>query len=134
MVTWIFQAQQTINQACEQPLDRLTVASITSDKGYYGVGELGALQQEGIRTVISDPIDNRCVDKLEPEEQRAVRAARRSVKSKSGKELLRRRGMHIERSFANILDCGGMRRTSCEAGKTRTSGSSWRLPFTACRN
>lgn len=73
---------------------------------------MGALQQEGIRTVISDPIDNRRVDKLEPQAQRAVRAARRSVKSKSGKELLRCRGMHIERSFAHILDCGGMRRTT----------------------
>jgi len=111
MATRVLEAQQTINQACEQPLDTLTVASVTSDKGYYAVGELGALQQEGIRTVISDPIDNRRVDKLEPQEQRAVRAARRSVKSKSGKELLRRRGMHIERSFAHILDCGGMRRT-----------------------
>jgi transposase len=41
-----------------------------------------------------------------------VLTARRSVKSKSGKNLLRRRGMHIERSFAHILDCGGMRRTT----------------------
>ena len=62
--------------------------------------------------MISDPIDNRRVDQLEPAEQRTVRAARRSVKSKSGKALLRRRGMHIERSFAHILDCGGMRRTT----------------------
>jgi hypothetical protein len=76
------------------------------------VDELQTLQQEGIRTVISDPVDQRRVDKLEPQEQRAVRAARRSVKSQSGKELLRRRGMHIERSFAHILDCGGMRRTT----------------------
>lgn len=112
MAIRVLEAQQTINQACEQPLDRLTVASVTSDKGYYAVGELGALQQEGIRTVISDPVDNRRVNKLEPQEQRAVRSARRSVKSKSGKELLRRRGMHIERSFAHILDCGGMRRTT----------------------
>lgn len=108
----VLEAQQAINQACEQPPDTLTVTSVTSDKGYYAVGELEALQHEGIRTVISDPIDNRRVDKLEPQQQRAVRAARRSVKSKSGKELLRRRGMHIERSFAHILDCGGMRRTT----------------------
>lgn len=27
-------------------------------------------------------------------------------------ELLRRRGMHIERGFAHILDAGGMRRTT----------------------
>ncbi|HEY0433752.1 MAG TPA: transposase [Chitinophagaceae bacterium] len=70
------------------------------------------LQAEGIRTVIADPIDNRRLDKLQPEQKKAVQAARRSVKSKSGKALLRRRGMHIERSFAHILDCGGMRRAT----------------------
>ena len=112
MATRVLEAQQTINQARGQKLDTLTITSVTSDKGYYLVGELQALQREGIRTVISDPIDNRRVDKLEPKEQRAVRAAKRSVKSKSGKDLLRRRGMHIERSFAHILDAGGMRRTT----------------------
>lgn len=108
----ILEAQQNINRAREQTLDTLTVESVTSDKGYYVVGELQTLQGEGIRTVVADPIDNRRLDKLEAKEKRAVLAARRSVKSKSGKELLRRRGMHIERSFAHILDCGGMRRTT----------------------
>jgi transposase len=112
MATRVLEAQQTINQAAGEKPETLTVTSVTSDKGYYAVGELQALQQEGIRTVISDPIDNRRVDKLEPAEQRAVRGAKRSAKSKSGKELLRRRGMHIERSFAHILDAGGMRRTT----------------------
>lgn len=112
MATRVLEAQQTINQAAEEKPDRLTVTSVTSDKGYYAVSELQALQHEGIRTVISDPIDNRRVDKLEPAEQRAVRGAKRSVQSESGKELLRRRGMHIERSFAHILDAGGMRRTT----------------------
>ena len=41
-----------------------------------------------------------------------VRKAKRSTGSKSGKELLRRRGMHLERSFAHILDAGGARRTT----------------------
>jgi transposase len=112
MATPILEAQQTINQVSGQKADTLTIASVTSDKGYYSVSELQALQKEGIRTVISDPIDNRRVDKLEKAEQRAVRGAKRSVKSKSGKDLLRRRGMHIERSFAHILDAGGMRRTT----------------------
>src|SRR5688572_11069231 len=112
MATRILEAQQTINQASGDKPDTLTVTSVTSDKGYYAVSELEALQQECIRTVISDPIDNRRVEKLEAQEQRAVRAAKRSVKSKSGKSLLRRRGMHIERSFAHILDAGGMRRTT----------------------
>lgn len=112
MATRILEAQQNINQASHEKPETLTVKSVTSDKGYYAVSELQALQQEGIRTVISDPIDNRRVDKLEKEEQRAVRGAKRSVKSQSGKELLRRRGMHIERAFAHILDAGGMRRTT----------------------
>jgi transposase len=108
----ILEAQQNINRATGQKLDTLTVQSTTSDKGYYAVGELQLLQREGIRSVISDPIDNRRFDKLRSEEKRAVLAARRSVKSKSGKDLLARRGMHIERSFAHILDCGGMRRAT----------------------
>jgi transposase len=108
----ILEAQQNINRATGQKLDTLTVQSATSDKGYYAVGELQSLQRQGIRTVISDPIDNRRLDKLERKQRRAVLAARRSVKSKSGKELLARRGMHIERSFAHLLDCGGMRRAT----------------------
>ena len=112
MATRVLEAQQTINQATGEQADTLTVTSITADKGYYSVGEMQALQQEGIRTVISDPVPNRRVDKLGKEEQRTVRAAKRSVQSKSGKNLLRRRGMHIERSFAHILDAGGMRRTT----------------------
>jgi len=108
----ILEAQQNINRACEEKLDTLTVQSVTSDKGYYAVSELQTLQGEAIRTVIVDPIDNRRLEKLEPEQKQAVLTARRSVKSKSGKDLLRRRGMHIERSFAHILDCGGMRRTT----------------------
>ena len=112
MATRVLEAQQSINQATGEKLDTLTVNSVTSDKGYYAVNELQALQQEDIRTVIADPIDNRRLDKLEPDQKKAVQAARRSVKSTSGKNLLRRRGMHIERSFAHILDCGGMRRTT----------------------
>jgi transposase len=112
MATRVLEAQQTINQASGEKSDTLTVTSVTADKGYYAVSELQPLQQEGIRTVICDPIDNRRVDKLPAEERRAVRGAKRSVRSKSGKELLRRRGMHIERSFAHILDAGGMRRTT----------------------
>src|SRR5208283_1218460 len=112
MATRVLEAQQNINEAAGDKLDTLTVNSVTSDKGYYAVNELQALQLEDIRTVIADPIDNRRLDKLEPDEKKAVQAARRSTKSTSGKDLLRRRGMHIERSFAHILDCGGMRRTT----------------------
>ncbi len=71
------------------------------------------LQSEGIRTVISDPVKNRKIENLDADDARVVRKAKRSASSKSGKELLRRRGMHLERSFAHILDAGGpARRTT----------------------
>lgn len=87
-------------------------ATLTADKGYYCVAELAGLQESGIKTVISDPLRTRRLDKLPPGERAAVRGARRSAKSGYGKALLRRRGMHIERSFAHILDSGGMRRAT----------------------
>jgi transposase len=86
--------------------------TLTGDKGYYCVEELEAIQQGGVQTVISDPLSHRRVDKLDEDGQAAVCNARLSVKSVEGKELLRRRGMHIERSFAHILDSGGMRRAT----------------------
>jgi transposase len=89
-----------------------TTTTLTADKGYYCVAELEPIQQSRIKTVIRDPINNRRLDKLSSSEQAAVKQARRSATSKCGKALLRRRGMHIERSFAHILDSGGMRRTT----------------------
>lgn len=93
-------------------LKPVAVATLTGDKGYYCVTELAAIQESGIKTVISDPVRNRRVDKLEPVPQGVVRRARCAVKSGYGKALLRRRGMHLERSFAHLLDSGGMRRAT----------------------
>jgi transposase len=112
VATRILEAQQAINEVQAKELETLTVRTVTSDKGYYAISEVEALQSEEIKTVIADPVKNRRLEKLEPEQRKAVEAARRSVKSRAGKKLLRRRGMHIERSFAHILDCGGMRRTT----------------------
>jgi transposase len=88
------------------------VATVTADKGYYSVEELAAIQALGIKTVISDPIRNRRRDKLESAQRAVVHKAQRSAQSKYGKALLRKRGMHIERSFAHLLDSGGMRRAT----------------------
>jgi len=110
--TRLLEAQQTLNAARGEPWDVLTMETATTDKGYYAVPEVQALQREEIRTVMRDPVLNRRMDKLEEPEQEAVKAARRATKSPLGKKLLRRRGMHLERPFAHILDCGGMRRTT----------------------
>jgi transposase len=95
----------------QEPVPAAT-GTLTGDKGYYCVEELEAIQQGGIQTVISDPLSHRRVDKLRCSQQAVVGNARLSVQSMEGKGLLRRRGMHIERSFAHILDSGGMRRAT----------------------
>ena len=102
---------EVIREEAEKPLPS-AVATLTGDKGYHCVTEMEEIQRCGIRTVISDPIRNRRLDKLEPKQRAVVKRARRLVRSKSGKALLRRRGMHIERSFAHILDSGGTRRAT----------------------
>ena len=56
LATRVLEAQQSINRATGEKLDTLTVNSVTSDKGYYSVPELQALQQENIRTVIPSQI------------------------------------------------------------------------------
>jgi transposase len=112
VATAILAAQQNINAARGQDGKELPVQTTTADKGYYAVGQLQALQREQIKTVICDPISNRRLDKLEPDQQKAVKAAKRSTRSQYGKELLSQRGQHVERAFAHILDCGGMRRAT----------------------
>ena len=108
----ILEAQTNINEVQDIAADSLTIKSVAADKGYHAVGEMEDLQAEGIRTVISDPVRNRKPGNLSPEQTKVVRQARRSAQSKSGKELLRLRGMRIERTFAHILDAGGVRRTT----------------------
>jgi hypothetical protein len=78
----------------------------------FETSELQTLQTEGVRIVICDPVVNRRMDKLEGEELKAVKAARRGAKSKYGKALLGRRGTRRERAFAHISDCGGLRRAT----------------------
>jgi transposase len=98
--------------AAEQTPVPAVSTTITADKGYFCVNELEAIQDAGVKTVISDPLRNRRMDKLGRNERAVVRRARRATKSAYGKGLLRRRGMHIERSFAHILDSGGLRRAT----------------------
>jgi transposase len=112
VATAILEAQQNLNEARGQEPKEMTVETTTADKGYYAVGQLQELQREQIKTVIGDPIRNRRMDKLEADEQAAVKAAKRSTRSQYGKALLSKRGQHIERAFAHILDCGGMRRAT----------------------
>ena len=110
--THILQAQVTINAARDEQPEVLTVETATADQGYFEGTQVVALQQEQIKTVLCDPIGNRRLDKLDEAGRPAVQAAHRSPPSQYGKDLWSRRGMHLERAFAHILDCGGMRRAT----------------------
>jgi transposase len=87
--------------------------TLTGDKGFFSLKEIGLLHELTIKTVIPDPHSGRRrLEKLTSPERQALGRAGRSVRSKYGKRLLRRRGEHIERSFAHVLDAGGMRRAT----------------------
>jgi len=108
----ILAAEERMNTAVGDPPTTASIEFVAADKGYYKVDELTALHEEQIKTAISDPIDNRRVDKLDDPQRAAVRAAKRTVRSKTGKALLSRRGELLERSFQHVLDCGAARRTT----------------------
>jgi transposase len=87
--------------------------TLTSDKGYFSLLEIGRLQELRIKTVISDPHRaQRRIDKLSNAQRQTLARARRATRSQYGRKLLRCRGQHIERSFAHVLDAGGMRRAT----------------------
>lgn len=98
--------------APEVPLEKLG-AELCADEGYFALGQIAELQQCGVRTVIADPqADRRKPERLEADQRRALRRARCATRSQSGKALLRKRGEHLERGFAHVLDQGGLRRTT----------------------
>jgi transposase len=108
----ILDAEERVNTALGDAPDTARFELVAGDKGYYKVDELTQLHDQQIKTAISDPIDNRRLDKLDEVRRAAVRAARRTVRSKTGQALLARRGELLERSFQHVLDCGGARRTT----------------------
>ena len=101
-----------VNRLVENKADGV-VRSLTADKNYFAIEEIARIQELNIRTIIGDPnAARRRKEGLEARLRKALHRAACAVKSPSGKALLRRRGMHLERSFEHILDEGGLRRAS----------------------
>src|SRR2546426_3486388 len=80
------------------------------DKGYHSNDTLRALADGEVRTYISEPDRGQRNWKDKAEAQAAVYGNRRRIRGEHGKELLRRRGELLERSFAHAYETGGMRR------------------------
>jgi transposase len=81
-----------------------------TDKGYHSNDTLQALAKADVRTYISEPDRGRRRWKDKPEAQQTVYSNRRRICGERGKQLLRRRGELLERSFAHAYETGGMRR------------------------
>lgn len=117
----VMEACQTLARVCEDPEHRKTGQSLTSDEGYFSVESVCLLQSEGIRTVMGDPHrDRRRKDQPCRETREVLTKARRAVESPSGRALLRKRGEHLERGFAHLLDHGGMRRATLRGKENLT--------------
>jgi len=109
----MLEASATLGRVCDDPRQEKVARSVTADEGYFSAEQAVALQGEGFRTVIGDPHAAKRNKKTQPAVVReALGKAKRAVRSKSGKALLRKRGEHLERSFAHLLDQGGMRRAT----------------------
>lgn len=86
------------------------IEEVVADKGYHSGAAVLALQQAPVRTYIPEPKRQRRKWAGKAAEQRAVYANRRRVVGRYGKQLLKRRGELIERSFAHCYETGAMRR------------------------
>lgn len=95
--------------------------SLTADKGYFAIEEIAQIQEFDIRTVIGDAhATRRRKVALNAPLRNALHRAACAVKSQSGKALLSKRGMHLERSFEHVLDEGGLRRATLKGTENLT--------------
>jgi phosphoglycolate phosphatase-like HAD superfamily hydrolase len=101
-------------QQCLERLDPTKkIEAVVADGNYHSLANLCALQKAGLKVVIAENRARRAKEEhLTKSERQALRKARRTQQSKSGRRLMRMRGQHIERTFAHILDCGGMRKAT----------------------
>lgn len=87
------------------------IQEVVADKGYHSNQVLVDMDQIGIVSYASEPNRGKRNWKNKEAERIAVEANGERVRSEYGKELLRKRGEKVERSFAHTLETGGMRRT-----------------------
>jgi len=91
----------------EEPCD------VVGDKGYHSRERLKELDGGVWKTRVAEPKPAKGYLRWHGDEaaRHAVYANRARLKSGVGRDAMRRRGEMVERSFAHVLDRGGMRRT-----------------------
>ncbi|MDP7254175.1 MAG: transposase [Planctomycetota bacterium] len=86
------------------------LSELVADKGYHSNDTVTGFKDLNIRSYISEPDRGRRNWKDKSEEKQAVYANRRRIRGNRGKQLLRQRGLMLERPFAHTLETGAMRR------------------------
>ena len=97
--------------AADERMNAQGLEEVVTDKGYHSGARVVDLQEIGVRSYIPEPKRKRRHWQGKAGEQAAVYANRRRIRGERGKQLLRRRGEFLERTFAHVYDTGGMRRT-----------------------
>jgi transposase len=88
------------------------IEELVADKGYHSAAVMTRVKSHKVRSYIPEKQQKgRRHWQDKSEEQQAVYANRRRVRGHHGKNLLKRRGEFVERSFAHCYETGGMRRT-----------------------
>jgi Transposase DDE domain len=83
---------------------------LVADKGYHSGDVLVDLQGLEVRTYIAEPVRERRKWAGKRAEQAAVYGNRQRIGSHRGRQLLRRRGELVERTFAHAYETGALRR------------------------
>ena len=100
-----------VMEKAEEQLHPDGLSEIIADKGYHSDRIMVELEDQGLRSYVSEPDRGRRRWKDDIIAQQAVYANRRRIRGGRGKRLHRMRGELIERPFAHLYETGGMRRT-----------------------
>ena len=127
-------AVEVVNRIVANEQDAL-VRSLTADKGYFAIEEIARIQEFDIRTVIGDAnAERRRKEGLAAPLRKALHRAACAVKSQSGKALLRKRGMHLERFHPPVLpQLASLAQTSSIRFCLTSHASPPMFPPNACR-
>lgn len=87
------------------------LVELVADKGYHSNVVLADQAETGRRTYISEPQRGRRRWKGKAKEKKAVYNNRRRIRGNRGRQLLRKRGEKVERTFAHCYESGDLRRT-----------------------
>jgi len=100
-----------VMERAEEQLHPDGLSEVVADKGYHSDRTMVELEDQGLRSYVSEPERGRRKWRDDIVAQQAVYANRRRIRGERGKRLHRMRGELIERPFAHLYETGGMRRT-----------------------